>query len=120
MQTMHLQPLRVLSLREDLDLTPEQVTRLESLKPIEHGAMRTMASERQRLEELFAAEQPDTAEVRAAAERLTAFRGAMHAQMLTTAAAVKGILTPAQVEQVTAAGCPMMKGHDSGQGGHGQ
>jgi Spy/CpxP family protein refolding chaperone len=123
MQTMHLQPLRVLSMREDLGLTPEQVTRLESLSPVERAPdqdpMRAMPSEHQRLEELLAAEQPDTAEVRAVAERLAALRGAMHAQMLTTAAAVRGILTPAQLEQALAAECPMMKGTEAERGGHG-
>lgn len=111
MRAMHLQPGRILSLREDLGLTSEQLTRLESLAGTEHAAASdatpAMPAEQQQLEALFAAEQPDTAQVRAVAERFARRRGAVYVQMLTTAAAVRGILTPEQLEQAIALRCPM-------------
>jgi Spy/CpxP family protein refolding chaperone len=111
MQAMRLQPRHILSLREELDLTPEQVSTLEALGGAHYAkgqvAMAVMRAERQHLAELLEADRPDTAAVRGAARVLAERHGDMYVRALTTAAAVRGVLTPAQREKVSVMPCPM-------------
>jgi Spy/CpxP family protein refolding chaperone len=121
MRAMRLAPKRVKTHAESLDLTAEQIAALDQLVELSATAhrdlMATARAAAEKLTELFDGETVDSAAVRAAA--LDAFepQAAMHAQMLVDAAVVRGILTAAQRETVTAMAMRSPATNHCGRGG---
>jgi Spy/CpxP family protein refolding chaperone len=107
MRAMLLSPQHVTALGEDLNLTDEQIAALDHLRQpamaTPHGHMASEKADGDTLADLFDAEVPDTAAIRAAAVELFQSQAGMHVQTLVNAAAVKQILTPSQREVVLAA-----------------
>jgi hypothetical protein len=108
-RAMRLSPARLLAHTEALGLTAEQTAQLERLAARDSAApqerMTAVMHAAEELARQFDAAKPDTAAVRAAAERLMALHGRLHAEQLATAAAVRGILSAAQLEKA------MLLGH---------
>ena len=117
-KTMRLAPGRILKNGEALELTPDQVKQIEALAERAsdgHAAtMKSAMAAQQELKDLFDADSPDTAAVRAAAEKATTIHAGMHAQRIVAAAAVRSILSAEQLEQAMLLRCSMMgnKGSD--------
>ncbi len=110
-RAMHFGPQQVLAQREALGLSAAQVARIEQLVAPSTRMPQHIASMHQAEEDLvrsFDAEVPDTAAVKAAAERLLRLHAGMHAQRIATAALVRAALTPEQRERaLQLSPCPM-------------
>lgn len=114
MDVLRFQPANILEHRSQLDLTDAQTSRIEELMSGHHGR-RAMMSEMQpngeRLRQLFEADRPDTAALRAAGERMAGMHVQMQITHLVRAALTRAALTPAQRAQAAefGTGCPMME-----------
>ena len=111
-RVMRLTPGRILHNGKALDLTPNQVEQVEALaaKHMDgrEASMKSTMAAQQELKDLFDADSPDTAAVRGAAERAMTMHVEMHAQRIVAAAAIRSILSPAQLEQaMLLKGCAM-------------
>lgn len=108
---MHFGARQVLAQREALGLSADQVARIEQLSATPPRMSQHMATVRKAEEDLtrsFDAEVPDTAAVKAAAERLLRLHAAVHTQRIAKAALVRAILTPDQRERaLQLPACPM-------------
>lgn len=102
-QAMRLAPGRILKNGEALELTRDQVERIEALVESDSdgpaASMKSAMAAQQELKDLFEADSPDTAAVRAAAEKAMTMHAGMHAQRIAAAAAVRSILSAEQLEQ---------------------
>lgn len=111
-RAMLLAPGRILENGKALELTPDQVVQIEALAENDAdgraASMELAMAAQQELKDLFDADSPDTAAVRAAAEKAMTMHAGMHAQRIAAAAATRSILSPAQLEQVKLVrGCAM-------------
>lgn len=93
-------PGHLLSRRDALGLTDQQVTQLQALdKQVRDAHQKAMASaktERDALVAAWKAEQPDATQVRGHAQALMQAMQSAHLAMLGAAAQAKGLLTPEQ------------------------
>lgn len=101
-RVMRLQPAFALTHGDALDLTGEQVSRLEQLVAVQETAhqehMRSMFDDGQSLVELFESDDVDVEEIRTLAEgAMKPFR-AMQWRAITDARTVRDLLTPMQRE----------------------
>jgi len=99
-QTMLFAPQRITGQADALNLSDGQKQRIEQLTKDLGAASASTDQAQQQLKVLLAADQPDPAAVRSAAH--TAFGGVatLWAEQAAAAAAVRGILTKAQREQI--------------------
>jgi Spy/CpxP family protein refolding chaperone len=101
-RVMQLQPSFALTHSDALDLSGEQIARLEQLVVAQESAhqehMRSMLEDSQSLVELFESDDVDVEEIRTLAEgAMKPFR-ALQWRAITDARAVRDLLTPAQRE----------------------
>jgi len=115
MEVMQYQPNRVLGLQEQLELSTEQVSKLEDLVTDRGNTEQTMRINMQaainRLQEAVEAEKPDTAQVRREALRLASQRDALYAELVVTAATSRKLLTDKQREELLTGPCGLQHMH---------
>lgn len=99
-QTMLFNPQRVMGQADALKLSDGQKQRIEQITTDIGAANVSTDQAQEQLQILLAAEQPDLAAVRSAAQAAFGRVAAMWAEQTAAAAAVRGILTKTQREQV--------------------
>ncbi|MCL4865692.1 MAG: Spy/CpxP family protein refolding chaperone [Gemmatimonadales bacterium] len=119
MTGMTLRPQYVLQHKDALQLTPAQVSRIETLgssamgmrgmADMPMGNMPMMQAQRERVQAAFEKSPADPAAIQAAMRDMATMLGGMMAEQLVTAAKVRDVLTPAQREQVAKLPSPCMK-----------
>jgi len=113
MEVMQYQPNRVLGLQEQLELSTEQVSKLEDLVTDRGNTEQTMRINMQaainRLQEAVEAEKPDTAQVRRDALRLASQRDALYAELVVTAATSRKLLTEQQRDELLTGPCGLQR-----------
>lgn len=112
-RALQFSPALILQNRERLDLTANQVIRLERLLPQRSAGAGTGPAaggspQSDLLRRMFEARSPDTAAVRVAAEQVFALHAAMHADRIAAAAAARAILSPEQRELALQVSSPAM------------